>query len=327
MALITAAVTAVAAAATSIASVGVAASTAAIAAAAVNVGTLVGTIGLGMSVVGMATGNKTLTKIGGYLGMAGGAMGLAGGLAGGTAQAMKNISNAWDDGVGSLFSSTQEVGKAGLQQEALGRGIVAGTNPDAAAHYASTGQTVAEQGVAAGAANPASTATLPSPDLNTEQMSRFVTPETIEASQRAQYTKAVANAVPDYTSTGAALPQTPTPGAALSQTTAQAMKPAVETGMQAAGQPAGRQDPKGFFASMPDWAKAQMAISGVQGLSGMMGGWFEGATAEEKLALEREALEWRKQYEGKDQAFNQKNASYAPRVTFGGGALSKPANA
>lgn len=78
-----------------------------------------------------------------------------------------------------------------------------------------------------------------------------------------------------------------------------------------------------FFANLPDWAKAQVAISGAQGLAGMAGGWFEGATAEEKLALEREAQQWRMQHEDSIKNFTQRNASYAPTVTFGGGMLSK----
>jgi hypothetical protein len=72
------------------------------------------------------------------------------------------------------------------------------------------------------------------------------------------------------------------------------------------------------FGDLPDWAKAQMAISGAQGLAGMMGGWFESATAEEKLALERQAQEWKMAHEDKNQAFTQKNASFAPLVKFGG---------
>jgi hypothetical protein len=52
-----------------------------------------------------------------------------------------------------------------------------------------------------------------------------------------------------------------------------------------------------------------------------LGGWFEGATAEEKLALEREAQQWRMQHEDRNLNFNQKNASYAPLVTFGGGGM------
>lgn len=312
MAIVSAAVAAVAAAvaSTTIASV---------ATAAVAVGTLVGTVGLGISVIGMATGNKTLTKIGGYLGMAGGVMTLGGGLAGGFAGYAKTLSTAWDDGVGSLFSSTKPVGQVGLQQEALGRGVVAGTNPDAAAHYAQTGQTFADKGFAAGAANQPNTAMLPSPDLKVGEMGRFVTPEHVQLSKQAQDIQAIANANP----VGMAAPNAPTATGQLAATTAQAAKPAIEQGMAMSGAATSTQDAKGFFSSMPDWAKAQLAISGAQGLSGMLGGWFESASAEERLELERQAQAWRQQHEDKNQSFNQKNASYAPTVSFGGGVLNR----
>lgn len=290
-----------------------------VATAAVAVGTLVGTVGLGISVIGMATGNKTLSKIGGYLGMAGGAMGLAGGLAGGMAGYMKHLSTAWDDGVGSLFASTKPVGQVGLQQEALGRGIVAGTNPDAAAHYAKTGQTFAEKGFTAGVANPMQQATLPSPDLTTQQMSRFVTPEHTQLAKQAQDIQAIANSTP----VAASAPSAPLSTGSMAVGTAGAAKPLVEQGVQAAAGTAGATDPKGFFSSLPDWAKAQVAISGAQGLAGMMGGWFESATAEEKLELERQAQEWKMRHDDRTQAFNQKNASFAPLVQFGGGTINR----
>ena len=290
-----------------------------VATAAVAVGTLVGTVGLGVSVIGMATGNKTLTKIGGYLGLAGGAMGLAGGLAGGMAGYAKTLSTAWDDGVGSLFSSTKPVGQIGLQQESLGRGIVAGTNPDAATHYAQTGQTFADKGYAAGTANQMQQATLPSPDLTTQQMSRFVTPEHSQLAKQAQDIQAIANSNP----VAALAPSAPSSTGTMAAGTMGAVKPAVEQGMQVAAGSAGATDPKGFFSSMPDWAKAQLAISGAQGLTGMMGGWFESATAEEKLELERQAQEWKMAHEDRNQAFNQKNASFAPLVQFGGGTINR----
>lgn len=303
-----------------------------VATAAVAVGTLVGTVGLGISVIGMATGNKTLTKIGGYLGMAGGVMGLAGGLAGGMAGYAKTLSTAWDDGVGSLFASTKPVGQAGLQQEALGRGIVAATNPDAAAHFAKTGATTAGnvqealgRGIVAGTRMPASTATRPTvlaPDVAPGYVSKLAaTPDNLQLAKQAQDIQAIANSNP----VGALAPSAPTSTGNLASTTMAAAKPLAEQGVQMAGAAgtAGATDPKGFFASLPDWAKAQLAISGAQGLTGMMGGWFESATAEEKLELERQAQEWKMAHEDKNQAFAQKSASSAPLVRFGSGAINR----
>jgi hypothetical protein len=53
-------------------------------------------------------------------------------------------------------------------------------------------------------------------------------------------------------------------------------------------------------------------MAGVQGVSGMLGGMFEGLNAEERLELERQAQEWK-----------IRNASYAPLVKFGTGTINR----
>lgn len=325
MALITAAVVAVAAA--------VATTTVAtVATAALAVGTLVGTVGLGVSVVGMATGNKTLTKIGGYLGMAGGVMSVAGGLAGGMAGYTKALSSAWDDGVGSLFSSTKSVGTMGLEQEALGRGIVAANNPDAAAHFAKTGVTASAdvqkalgEGIMVGTRNPPSTATAPtvlSPDASPSYISKLAnTPENLQLARQAQDIKAIANANP----VGAIAPSAPSPPGNLALTTLQAAKTPIEQGLNTGGAGSRKSSVREIWDGLPDWGKAQVANSGIQVLGGMAGGWFESASAEERLEMERQAQAWRQQHEDRTQRFTQNNASYAPTVRFGGGMLNRGA--
>lgn len=306
-----------------------------VATAAVALGTLVGTVGLGMSVVGMAIGNKTLTKIGGYLGMAGGVMTLGGGLAGGFAGYAKTLSTAWDDGVGSLFSSTKPVGQEALQagalQEKLGKSIV--------------DNSLAQQAAAAKTAAPAPTSIPPTSGtlgprpqvLPPPSASVSATPSNINPLDFAGTAKGGAVG-PDMAATqfANAAPKTAPLGTeGLATATTQANAAPLSSAIAPAGQSVagslanvGSTAKSGgsFFSSLPDWAKAQVAIAGAQGLAGMAGGWFEGATAEEKLALEREAQTWRMQHEDSIKNFNQRNASYAPRVTFGGnGMLSKGA--
>lgn len=284
-----------------------------VAAAAVAVGTLVGTVGLGISVIGMATGNESLTKIGGYLGMAGGAMGLAGGLAGGMAGYMKSLSTAWDDGVGSLFSSTKPVG-----QEALGRGIVAGANPQAGAAFKQAGQQIASQADLGRAIVSAPTGNkLSTMGIGLDDVSHAVGPDDLAAANRARNIQGIANAdqFPSSVGVNPSLPSgAPSASASMAQNTAGAVKPLVEAGSQVVSKGMSAGD---VWRSIPDWAKGQLAVSGAQGLSGMLGGWFEAASAEERLELERQAQAWRQQHDDRNQAFAQKNASYAPLMQFG----------
>ena len=322
MPIVTAAIVAVAAA--------VATTTVAtVATAAIAVGTLVGTVGLGVSVIGMATGNKTLTKIGGYLGMAGGVMSVAGGLAGGLAGYSKILSSAWDDGVGSLFSGTKPVG-----QQALGS---AGLSPKTAAPVQQAVPTevapsVSTQAPPAAAAQPSVTAPASGTGQAGVNPMDFVSGKAgVPGPNMAatQFANAGQNAAPLSTeglaSATAQANAAPTVGAeglrqeALGQGIVAASKgvpPAASSGGIGS-----------FFSGLPDWAKAQVAISGAQSLAGMAGGWFQGASAEEKLALEREAQAWQMQHNDSIKNFNQRNASYAPTVKFtGNGLLNKGAN-
>lgn len=322
MAIISAAIAAIAAA--------VATTTVAtVATAAIAVGTLVGTVGLGISVIGMATGNKTLTKIGGYLGMAGGAMGLAGGLAGGMAGYAKTLSTAWDDGVGSLFSSTKSVGQTPL-----------GSVGNATAQKATAVQPTSVQPTAAAQPTsipPSSGSLGPRPQLlpnpsagssnslgtgGVNPLNSVVPTKPVVAGTDLSATQ-FANAAPK----GAPLSTSNLSSITAQASQAPSVAQGVVAGVNSAAQPASGSGIGSFFSGLPDWAKAQVAISGAQGLAGMAGGWFEGATAEEKLALEREAQTWRMQHEDSIKNFNQKNASYAPLLSFGGnGMLSKGAN-
>jgi hypothetical protein len=287
-----------------------------------------------MSVVGMATGNKSLAKIGGYLGLAGGALGLAGGLAGGAAGAMKNLSSAWDDGVGSLFSSTKPVGQealsAGALQEKLGRSIVDNSLAQQAAQAKAVVPAQPPATMAPSATLGPRPPLLPPPSASAGASSTGANPLDFAGAAKdgAQGPHMAATQFAKAGPAGA-----PSATQSLASTTAQANAgPTIGMGTAGANQLATHHlapdslsnfggSGKSFWESLPDWAKAQVAISGAQGLAGMAGGWFEGATAEEKLALEREAQQWRMQHEDRNLNFNQKNASYAPLVTFGGGGM------
>lgn len=310
-----------------------------VATAALAVGTLVGTVGLGMSVIGMATGNKTLSKIGGYLGMAGGVMSLGGALAGGMAGYSSALSQAWDDGVGSLFSSTKPVGQQALgtvgETAAKATPVQSPTpSPTGVADTATPSLNVGPRPQQSAAFNDvlipgeAAKNSLPS-GVNPSGLSQTVTP-----GDMSQFASTAPSGAPSstaqlssVTAQANAAPQVGPPAGMPNMNEAANWLP---NGTKAATS-LGSEVTSGignFFKDLPDWAKAQVAISGAQGLAGMAGGWFESASAEEKLQLEREAQQWRMQHEDSIKNFNQQNASFAPRITFGGGGmLSKGANA
>lgn len=309
-----------------------------VATAAMAVGTLVGTVGLGMSVIGMTIGNKTLTKIGGYLGMAGGVLSVGGALAGGMSGFSSALGQAWDDGVGSLFSSTKSVGQealsAGALQEKLGKSIV----DNSLAQQAAAGQTVAPASASPTSIPPPSAAlgprpqVLPPPSSTAGSSSTGANPLNFAGSAPAgsvrpdmavtQFANAAPKAAPLSTQGLAAATSqanaAPVVGAKLPDMSASQWVAPVASGASPGSAGGGIGS---FFSGLPDWAKAQVAISGAQGIAGMAGGWFESASAEERLALEREAQQWRMQHEDRAQNFNQRNASYAPTVSFGGGGM------
>jgi hypothetical protein len=65
---------------------------------------------------------------------------------------------------------------------------------------------------------------------------------------------------------------------------------------------------------MPEWMKYSAVTTGMQGLSGAAAGWFQGASAEERLAFEQLVSQQR---EAQVQRIN-KNNQYAPLLNFNG---------
>lgn len=335
---VAAAATAIGGVATGVAGATLGGALTATAVAASQIGMVVGVVGLGMSVIGMATGNKTLSKIGGYLGMAGGVLSVGGALAGGMPGAMKGFSQAWDDGVGSLFSSTKPVGQealsAGALQEKLGRSIVDNSLAQQAAQAKAVAP-VSSSSVAPSATLGPRPQLLPPPSASAGASTGGVNPLDFAGAAKTGAVRPdmaatqFANAAP-----GSAPSATGPLAAVTSQASASPLAGSAVPTAQAGSQLATHhlapdslsnlgESGKSFWDSLPDWAKAQVAMNGTQFLSGMAGGWFESATAEERLALDREAQQWRMQHEDSIKNFTQRNASYAPTVTFGGGMLSK----
>lgn len=67
-----------------------------------------------------------------------------------------------------------------------------------------------------------------------------------------------------------------------------------------------------MWASMPEWAKYAAMTSGVQGLTGLASGYYQGLSAEEKLKFEKLVNDQRQQ---QVEVMNTRSA-YAPRVRF-----------
>lgn len=270
MAVVTAAITAVAAA--------VATTTAAtVATAVVAVSTAIGVTGAVVGVIGAATGNEDLMfagKIMGYVGMGGA---LAGGVIGGLGAVMGNsglsftqgfgdafagasqhISNAWDKGVGSWFSSGGKVTGA-VDDVAGAADDVAGAADDVALKSVPTGTSSSPNG----------------------QMASF--PEVTAPGKSVVYPgDGVTVAAPKVG--GGAVPTAPTVAPPTAPTT---NFPSVGVGGASPGAAAESggmiSSVSNSFSNMPDWMKYSLMTTAGQGITGMASGYFQGEQAEQQL--------------------------------------------
>lgn len=281
MAVITAAVAAVAAA--------VATTTVAtVATAVVAVSTAIGVTGLVVGGIGMAIGNEDLMfagKVMGYVGMAGG---LAGGLIGGIgavatnsglsftqgfadafAGASQHLSNAWDKGVGSWFSGGDKITNA-----------VGGAADD----------------VAAGAAK----APTSSPGMAADGKPMAAFPEVADsptavgtlhdAGSVSVGTQAPALQAPSIAPPVVSAPVTQVPGVPQISAYTPITGPQntmMASNLAAGGAPTGGGGLVDTLSGMPDWMKYSMATTGMQGVTGLAGGYFQGQSAEEQLAQQK----------------------------------------
>ena len=324
MAVISAAVAAVAAVATAttVASVATAVATAVVA-----VSVAIGTLGLAVTAVGMVTGNKDLLKAGkimGYVGLAGGlaggAIGGFGAMANGTGSflegaagaysgASQHLSEAWDKGVGSWFSSDTAggvVGQAGGQNPAFTQATGAKPGIGMSPSTSMTAQP-AEQALDAG-----QTATT----LGQNGAIPTTAPTNVNPAE-ASYSSQVASA--------SAAPKAPV--GAMAPSVDQAISQSQgEIAKTIAGGPLGNaattgspivdaaSKAKNAWDDMPDYLKYSMLTTGGQGVAGLASGYFAGASAEEKLEFDKLVNQQRQ-----DQVnLQNKNASYVPRVRFNG---------
>lgn len=287
MAVITAAVAAVAAA--------VATTTVAtVATAVVAVSTAIGVTGLVVGGIGMAIGNEDLMfagKVMGYVGMAGG---LAGGLIGGIgavatnsglsftqgfgdafAGASQHLSDAWNNGVGGWLSGGDKItGAVGGAADDVAAGAAKGPMsspgvtadgkamaafPEVADSPTAISTPIDAGSVSVGTQAPAPTIA-PSPNVIPPNVAPPSTPGTIAAD----------SLVKSYT---------PIAGP---QNTIMATK--LAAGGAQAGGGGGLVE---TLSGMPDWMKYSMATTGLQGVTGLAGGYFQGKSAEEQLEQQK----------------------------------------
>lgn len=306
MAVITAAITATVAAVSTVGAAAagaatVAAAVSAVASAVVAVSTAVGVAGLVVGGIGMAIGNEDLMfagKIMGYVGMAGG---LAGGLIGGVgavatesgltfaqgfgdafAGASQHLSNAWDKGVGGWFSGGEKVtGTIGGAADDVATGATKGPMSSPGATPDGKGMGTFSEVVDSPTTikTPVDTGTYvnvgPRPQMSPAPVAQTVSPPTAQtvvapSPQSVAVPEAANSLVKSYT---------PISGPQNMATTAK-----LAAGGAQAGGGGGLVD---TLSSMPDWMKYSMATTGLQGVTGLAGGYFQGKSAEEQLELQK----------------------------------------
>jgi hypothetical protein len=283
----------------------------------------------------MITGNKTILKVGkimGYVGLAGGlasmAVGGLGALASGgeflagagaaLTGGAEGVSSAIDSGMnalGSLFSSAP-TGVSGAAEAASAYGGI----------LQATGQAPIGAGsVLAPAESLLGTAA--SPYVGITEAAKAA------ASQIAMpivpVTETTANAVPgvdrgltednvgDLPGTAGQAPQAP---AAPQSTAEMDMKSLIEQakgqgivqGTQGVTPPTNTTNMGDWFKSLPPALQASLALTGGQAISGLMGGLFQGMSAEKQLELQQVIAD---RAESQRQ-FQNANASYAPTLKF-----------
>lgn len=298
--------------------------TAAVASAVVAVSTAIGVAGLAVTAIGMITKNQDLMKAGkimGYVGLAGGlaggAIGGFGAMANGTGSFLQgaqgaysgaagHVSDAWDEGVGSWFSSDAASGVvAPVDAAPVSTGVDPATGNTIPSHQTYNGEVTGTLGQ-------------PQPGVQNGPIpaENFGPPESFGPPAPAAQSAPVGPGAP-VAPTGAEAPSVADQAIAHSQG---------EIGKTIAGGPlSSTSAPQGIvgsaaskaadaFANMPDWMKMSMMTTGGQGVAGMASGYFAGASAEEKLEFEKLI---NAQRQGQVDLQNR-NANYVPKLRFNG---------
>lgn len=274
-----------------------------VAAAVVTTSIAIGVAGLAVTAVGMVTKNDDLLKAGkimGYVGMAGGlaggaiggfgAMANGGGFLQGAGQAFTDasmhISNSWNNGVGSLFNA----GDAGAVAAPAGQ---TGATAQPGVLNAPTQTAVDNQALSAVGQNNTT------PFINPSAPSTAV------------------GAAPPAPAPSAAAVATPSPVSVSAPVTPIAPSAGVQPGLfsEGIGGAATEAAKKTAETTLPDWIKMSALTTGAQGLSGAAAGWYQGASAEEKLEFDRLQAQ---RAQNQVDLLNRNNA-YAPILQFRGG--------
>lgn len=299
--------------------------------------------GIGLSAAGAITHNKTLSTIGMAMGIAGGVMGIGGALLGVGEMTMGEAVSAAGDffagGEAAASTGASAVdAAAGASQEAMGQGIVASTNPEyAAATQVAGSQDALGQGIVAGtpaAPTPVQlNATGPVSGVSQADLGQQAVDGTLGNLQASQEMAGIQPAQAAPSAVATETPVASNQSQAAYEATKQAANAAPEGMSSAQGQQlvgalngggtpvasgAAPSTAADLWGKLPDWAKYSAVTSGIQGLTGLAAGYYQGLSAEERLNFDK-MIEQNKQ--NQIQYLNKNNA-YAPKVTF-----NKPAGA
>lgn len=264
-----------------------------IATAVVAVSAAVGVVGLAVTAVGMITKNEDLLGVGkimGYVGLAGG---LAGGLIGGLGGMMEGgagfIAGAKGAFTGAADKLTEAGGKyASFFDEAAGAKTLAPVENTVGATGVGNNLPVVNQAAKTELTGLGAGKTVG--DIPTQ--APFNTAGSVPG------LKPMSEQAYDASIKAAA-------GGTISPNDLSYMQQIGKAGGDVAKTP-------GILDSTPDWMKYSAATAGLQGLTGAAGGYFQGQSAEEQLALQKLQND---QSQAQLQRINQNN-SYAPRLTF-----------
>ena len=316
MAVFTAAAAAIAAAVASTA-------VATVATAVVTTSIAVGVAGLAVTAIGAVTKNEGLLKAGKIMGYVGTAGGLVGGAIGGFgsmaagggflegasnaySSAAGEISKAWDAGVGSWFSGGEAVaaptGAAPSSVPGAADGVQNTVNPATGIgnDFPSTSIEGWTPNPAAGTSGGMSAPTSPT-DMSTAAASPFD----------------AAPAAPSVSAVSAPPAPITTPPTAPLPATVDATNTINQAGQVGAGTvlaPSGANPAAtpGLFDKIPDWVKFSAMTTGAQGVTGALAGWYQGASAEQRLEFDK----LQNQQRQNQIDYLNRNNQYAPLLQF-----------
>lgn len=298
-----------------------------------DVATTVAIAGVALSVAGAVTKNKNLMYAGMAMGLAGGIAGIGLAATGAGAMTIEEAGTAISD----FMAGGSEAAAAGATQQALGEGIVASTSPQYAENMApamigNPEQEAIGQGVVAGTQGvpptppTALTAVPPGADQGVTATTLTQNGNIPQPGPHTAWDAAFTNEInqPTGTLNAGATPQAESSYA--QQLAASNNAPATPVAQPAAGAfdikggldatPGGAGganfDPKSFLDKLPDWAKYAAITSGVQGVTGLASGYFQGLSAENKLDLDK----WIAQNNQNNMNTTFARGAYAPLLRF-----------